>query len=218
MPHPLSLAKYKAVIFDMDGTMINNMAYHKKSWYEFCNRHGLSLDEDSFRQKISGKKNDQIFRLLFNRELTLEEIADFTEEKESVYREIYEPDIKEVAGLRAVITQIQEKGLALAIATTAPKKNREFVLEKLGLQGIFKVILGDEDVTKGKPDPEIYLKTAEQLGVQPSECLVFEDSPPGANAGINAGMHVVGLLTSHSAEELAGTVFTITDYTELQLT
>lgn len=215
MTQNFSLAPYKAVIFDMDGTMINNMAYHKKAWFEFCKRHSLDLDEDSFHQKISGKKNDQIFALLFGRELSSEEIALYTEEKENVYREVYEPDVQAISGLHEVIQTIQQKGLALAIATTAPRKNREFILNKLGLNDAFSVILGDEDVSKGKPDPEIYLKTAEKLNVKPSECLVFEDSPPGVQSGIQAGMSVIGILTTHSTEELKNTVLVINDFTEL---
>lgn len=202
----------------MDGTMINNMAYHKKSWYEFCHRHNLKLDEVLFKEKISGKKNDQIFTLLFNRELSKEDVDSFTEEKEAVYRELYSPYIKPIEGLIETVNAIKSKGLHLAIATTAPKKNRDFALAELGLEGLFEVILGDEDVTKGKPDPEIYLKTAEKLGVAPKDCLVFEDSPPGANSGKKAGMTVIGVLTTHSKEELKMADAFIANYTEFQLT
>lgn len=216
MQKTLPLAGIKAVIFDMDGTMINNMAFHKKAWYEFCKRHGLNIDEKTFKEKISGKANRQIFSLLFGKELSTDEVADYTEEKERVYREIYSPEIKPVKGLLDILKQLSQKGIKLAVATTAPRKNREFVLQKLGLQNTFSVILGDEDVTKGKPDPEIFINTAKQLGVNEGDCLVFEDSPPGVEAGKKAGMVVVGVLTTHSNEELSRSDLTINDFTELR--
>jgi beta-phosphoglucomutase len=212
----IKLDNIKAAIFDMDGTMINNMAYHKKAWAEFFKRHELSFTDDEFRQKISGKKNDQIFNLVFDRELTQEEIQEYTEEKEAIYREIYKPEIKEISGLLETIKTLKQKGLRLAIATTAPEKNRQFALDVLGLEEQFEIILGDEHVTRGKPDPEIYIEVAKQLQIDPSNCLVFEDSPPGVEAGKNAGMTVVGIMTTHTAEELNKADYHIQDYTQLE--
>src|SRR5258708_7522896 len=170
MSKTLSLNNVQAAIFDMDGTMINNMAFHKKAWYEFCRRHNLEMTEDQFKEKISGKKNDQIFEILFGRKLTSNEIAQYTEEKEAVYREIYVSEIKAVNGLIEIINALEKRGIKLAIATTAPAKNRQFAFDALNLNGRFSVILGDEDASKGKPDPEIYIKTAEKLGVDPGRC------------------------------------------------
>jgi len=211
----IPLTDIKAAIFDMDGTMINNMEYHKKAWREFFKRHDLDFTEDEFRQKISGKKNDEIFALVFDRKLSLEEIAKYTEEKEAVYRELYKPDIKEVNGLHDVIKTLKQKGIKLAIATTAPEKNREFALESLHLQGEFEVILGDEHVTQGKPHPEIYLETARQLQVEPAHCLVFEDSPPGVQSGKDAGMNVVSILTTHTEEDNKAADYFVTDFTQI---
>src|SRR6185503_15626907 len=89
---------FDAVIFDMDGTMINNMIYHKKAWMEFAKRHGLHISEEEFKEKISGKKNDKIFQMIFNKDITPDEIDSFTEEKEGIYRELYAPHINEVHG------------------------------------------------------------------------------------------------------------------------
>lgn len=212
----IGLTPFQAAIFDMNGTMIDDMAYHKIAWTEFFKRHGVELTDDEFRQKVSGKKNNQIFTEVFGKDLTPNQIREYTDEKEATYREMYAPDIHEVAGLTHSIEQLQGHGLKIAIATTAPAKNREFALEKLGLVGKFEVILGDEDVSKGKPDPQIYLQTAAQLGAQPERCIVFEDSPPGVAAGKRAGMTVIGLLTSHSADELADADFTIEDFTDIE--
>jgi beta-phosphoglucomutase len=211
----ITLADFDAFIFDMDGTMINNMNYHKKAWMEFAKKHGQNFSEEEFKEKFSGKKNDKIFQLIFNNKLTVDEVAEFTEEKEEIYRKLYAPDITEVPGLTNIIKILHKNHKKLAVATTAPEKNREFGLSALHLIDSFDVILGDEDVTKGKPDPEIYLKTASQLGVSEKKCLVFEDSPPGVAAGRNAYMTVIGLLTTHSKEDLKDAKYCITDFTNL---
>ncbi|OGY22830.1 MAG: hypothetical protein A2172_01925 [Candidatus Woykebacteria bacterium RBG_13_40_15] len=211
------LNNIEAVIFDMDGTMINNMPYHKKTWLEFCKRYGLSLTEEEFKNKYSGKKNDQIFKGLFNKNLSQEEINKYTEEKEQMYRDLYSPLIKEVDGLSDLIGMLKTSRIKLAIATTAPEKNRDLALKKLDLLGAFDVIVGDEEVKHGKPDPEIYLITAKKLQVAAEKCMVFEDSPPGVEAAKRAGMKVIGILTTHSKEELNKADLVINNFSELKL-
>ena len=213
----IPINSFKAAIFDMDGTMINNMAYHKKAWQTFLAQHDIHLTEKEFHNKISGKKNDQIFLIFFGRKLDKDEERRYTEEKEALYRKLFKPDIKEIDGLFAVIDKLDKQNIKTAIATTAPAKNRDFVLKELGLQNRFEVILGDEHVSQGKPHPEIYLETARQLGVKPGECLVFEDSPPGVISGKNAGMTVVGILSSHSADDLRDADYKVDDFTDISL-
>lgn len=211
----IHLSDFDAAIFDMDGTMINNMEYHKKAWKEFAKRHGLDLTDEEFKEKMSGKKNDQIFKTIFDKELSEEEIAKYTEEKESVYRELYAAHIEPVAGLHDVITALQSAGKKLAVATTAPKDNREFGFKALGLENVFEVVLGDEDVTKGKPHPEIYVETAKKLGIDPARCIVFEDTPPGIQSGKDAGMKVISILTTHTEEDNKAADYFVKDFTEL---
>ena len=213
----LDITHCQAIIFDIDGTMIDNMPIHKHAWREFCARKNIVLTDDDFRNKVSGLRNDQICKNLFGDDISDEDIEAYAAEKEAVYREIYKPYIKEVPGLTNVLERLKEKNLKLAIATTAPKENRKFVLEALNMQDSFDIILGEEDVQKGKPNPEIYLKTAGLLKVDPTTCLVFEDSPVGVASAKNAGMTVVGITTSHSAEELKGADIIIEDFTELEL-
>src|SRR5258708_24164174 len=136
----LQLTDIKAVIFDMDGTMVSNMLYHRKAWMQFAQRHEVVMSEADFLKRFSGRKNDQILTKLMGDSLTKEELNGYTDEKEAIYRELYAPDIKEVAGLTVFIRELQKRGLKLAIATTAPEKNRQFVLEKLGLLDVFQVI------------------------------------------------------------------------------
>lgn len=212
----INLTGIKAVIFDMDGTMINNMAYHQKAWKQFCINHGLEMTDKEFKEKISGKKNNIIFQVVFGKELTPDEIKKFTEEKEELYQQIYKDDIREIEGLSNLISLLRQKGLKLAIATTAPKTNRDFGLKALGLTNAFDVILGDEDVTCGKPHPEIYLKTAEKLEVEPEECLVFEDTPVGVEAAKNAGMRVIGILTSYTEDELKQSELVVDNFDKIK--
>ena len=147
-----------------------------------------------------------------------EEINSHAEKKEQLYRELYAPHIQEVRGLTEILQLLKSHNKKIAIATTAPKKNRDFGLEALGMSDIFSVVLGEEDITRGKPHPEIYLETAKRLGVTPDRCLVFEDSPPGVASGKSAGMTVVGLLTTHSEEELKDANYQVRDFTAVKFT
>src|SRR3972149_1758112 len=208
----------KAAIFDMDGTMINNMPYHRRAWLGFSRKHGLSLTEEEFKEKFSGKKNKEILEGLFRKALAQEEAKAYTEEKEQVYRDLYASFIKEIDGLSDLLRFLKSKGIKVAIATTAPEKNRSFALKKLGFEDTFDLVVGDEIVNKGKPDPEIYLITADKLQVEPEKCIVFEDSPPGVESAKRAGMKVIGILTTHSREELQKADLVINNYSELKLT
>ncbi|MEK7551289.1 MAG: HAD family phosphatase [Patescibacteria group bacterium] len=213
----LDLSNIQAVIFDLNGTMVDDMTYHKKAWIEFCSRHGLNLTSEEFEKKFSGRKNSEILPLILNKPLSQDQIIKYSEDKEQIYREIYAQFIKEVPGLRNFILKLRARNYKIAIATTAFEKNRKFILENLGLENLFNLILGEEHVIHGKPDPEIYLKTAEQLGVDPSRCLVFEDSPPGVESGKSAEMKVIGILTTHTKEDLIGASICIKDFTQLEI-
>lgn len=198
----LDSSTFRAAIFDMDGTMVANMECHKQTWQAFMKRHHLELSDEEFKKKVSGKKNDEIFPLLFDKKLTQEELNAYAEEKEAMYRELYAPQIAEVAGLTDFLQQLRAKGTTCAIATTAPEKNREQVFHALHIRDYFAVVVGDEDTKKGKPDPEIYHTTARALGVEPSQCIVFEDSPVGVKAATAAGMKVIGICTHGTPDEL----------------
>jgi beta-phosphoglucomutase len=213
----LDFSSYKAVIFDMDGTMIDNTLYHKKAWIEFCKRHGINLTEEGYLTKVSGKRNDAILELLFERRIAPDEKTIFEEEKESIYREIYGPNIKANEGLKEVLDELSGKKITVGIATTSPYKNRIFVLEALELQNFFAAIVGAEDTLEGKPHPEIYIKTAAKLGVSPGECIAFEDTPSGVKSAKSAGIKtVIAVLTSHSKEELYEADFHIKDFKDIE--
>src|SRR5258708_585689 len=211
------LSQIQGVLFDMDGTIVDNMPYHRQAWQEFCKRFDVQITPQEFKYKTSGKKNKEIFPALFNRPFSDEEIQKYAEEKETLYRKIYTPHVKEISGLTRLIKTLKQKGIKVAVATTAPEKNRNFVLQALGFIDTFDTIVGDEHVINGKPDPEIFLTAARQLGIAPEYCIVFEDAPAGIQAARNAGMRSIGLTTSHSTEELKGADMTIENYVELEI-
>lgn len=203
-----------AVIFDMDGVIVDNMKYHKKAWEMFLKKYAPDMDVEEF-SKHFGKVNKDLLKIVFQREVSDEEESRFGDEKEAFYRELYAEDIAPTDGLVEFLQELKENSVKTAVASAAPKVNVDFVFEKTGLRQYFDVSTDANDVTRGKPDPEIYLKTAEKLNCPPEECLVFEDSMPGILAGRNAGMKVIGVATSHPADELKDTEFVIKDFTEI---
>ncbi len=213
----LDLNQFEAVIFDMDGTMVDNTPFHKKAWIEFCRRHGIDLTEEEFHEKISGKRNDAILEFLFGRKVEGQEYIELDEQKESIYRELYLPHLKEVPGLKEFLKKLASEEFKIGVATTSPYKNRTLVLETLELHKFFAVIVGGEDTRHGKPHPEIYLTAAGKLGVNPKKCLAFEDTPSGVKSAKSAGMTVVGVLTAHTKEELNEADYFIKDFTEIEI-
>lgn len=188
-------------IFDMDGVIVDNHTWHFESWVEFGKRHGLNITREEF-SKHFGSTNHLVLSSLFDNKLTEEEISTLGEEKEAIYRELYKPFIKPVDGLKDFLRYASDQGIRMALATSAPFENAKFTLEATGLQNYFSVITDSSMVTIGKPDPQVYLITAERLGVQPSDCIVFEDSVPGILSAQKAGMHVIGVATTHKSDEL----------------
>ena len=162
---------------------------------EFVNSKGVSLTINGYISKYQGHSNKENFPAIFGRELSKNELASFTDEKEEVYRRMYR-DVKAVDGFFDVFREAKRMGLKVALATSAPKQNRDDSLSKLNVENSFDANVGNEDVGRGKPEPEIYLRTAKKLGVEPKECLVFEDSIPGVASAKRAGMKVIALSTT----------------------
>ena len=215
-PNSIDLNKFDAVIFDIDGTIVDNTPFHIKAWKEFFKLRGIILTDEEYSLKFSGKRNDSILQIMFPG-ITSWQIKEFGDEKEQLYRDMYSAFIKPVKGFREIIDLLIEKNKKLAIATTSNKANRDFVLSSLNLNDCFPIVVGDTDVKEGKPNPEIYLIASERLEVDPRRCLVFEDSPPGVIAGKSAGMIVVGVMTAHTKDELKKADFHIHNFSELML-
>lgn len=190
-----------AFIFDMDGTLIDNMPYHYQSWLEVFAEMGVPMTRERLRQNDRGTV-DRIIRALLGEEITDDQITEIAERKEATYRQIYRPHMCLLPGLQRFLDQSRSMEVPLALATNARSGNVDYVLDGLALRAYFQVVIGDEDIRNGKPDPEIYLLTAARLRVPPQRCIVFEDSLPGIEAARRAGMPAVVLTTSLQPEEV----------------
>jgi len=199
----------------MDGVIVDSNPFHKIALKQFCKKYGKDLTEDELREKIYGRRNQDWLTNIFGR-LDPDKMKAYADEKEALFREVYEGDIEPVDGLPSFLRKLQELRIPRAIATSAPRSNVDFTLEKTKTGKYFDTILDDSFVNKGKPDPEVYLKTADALKFQPSNCVVFEDSLAGVEAAKNAGCKVVGLTTTHTREELQGTDLVIENFVGLE--
>jgi beta-phosphoglucomutase len=205
-----------AFIFDMDGVIIDSNPFHKIALKQFCKKYGSDLSEEQLREKIYGRTNKDWLRNVFGNidDATLKKYA---EEKESLFRDIYKDDIKLVEGFEDFLKKMDQHKIPRAIATSAPRANVDFTLLKTHTEKYFPTILDESFVSKGKPDPEIYLKSAAALKFSPSQCVVFEDSLSGVKAGKDAGCKVIGISTTHSPQELSITDLVIPDFKSLTI-
>lgn len=193
---------YKGVIFDMDGTMVDNMMVHHRMWQRKLAELGLEMTIEEVKENIHGV-NTEILERLFGDRFTHEERTRISGEKEAAYREYFKPRLKLVDGLPGLLDELHNAGIPMAIGTAAPPENVNFVLDTLRLRHYFKTVLHSDDVENGKPDPEIYQKAAAGMGLAPADCMVFEDSVTGAETTKNAGCPTIIVTTTHPEEEFA---------------
>ncbi len=204
----------RALIFDMDGVIVDSNPLHRRVWEEYNRRHGFETT-DEMQNRMYGKRNDDIVRDFYGAGLSDEEVFAHGAAKEALYREMMKPqlDLALVSGVRRFIEDHAE--MPKAVATNAEPANLDFVLDETGLRKFFRFTIDGHKVRNPKPHPEVFLRAAEALGYPPEECLVFEDSQTGVQAGIAAGMRVVGLATTHS--ELPGVSLLIPDFNSPEL-
>lgn len=205
-----------ALLFDMDGVIIDSNPFHTIALKQFCKQHGHDLTEEQLREKIYGRTNKDWIKNLFG-EISPDQMKKYADEKEQLFRDLYKDDIKPLDGLISFLDQLDKHNVMRAIGTSAPRANVDFTLEKTGIKTYFPTILDESFVSKGKPDPEIYIKCAEALGFKPENCVVLEDSISGVKAGKAAGSKVIGVTTTHTAEELSDTDMIIEDFRSLTL-
>ncbi|MFI3303499.1 MAG: HAD family phosphatase [Rikenellaceae bacterium] len=193
----------KGVLFDMDGVLVDNMDIHIAAFDKFCTSYGADEVGDRLIA-CAGMGNEEIMRIMLPKEVIEEKGIDaLSVEKEAVYREIYAPTIKPVAGLIDLLKELKAQGVKCAIGSSGCRENVEFVVEKCGLVEYFDAYVYSDLVTRCKPDPEIYLTAAKLLGIEPSEALVFEDALVGIKSARNAKVaKVIALSTTLSAEAL----------------
>ncbi|MDR0705077.1 MAG: HAD family phosphatase [Planctomycetaceae bacterium] len=198
-----------AVIFDMDGVLVDNARFHERAFVEYFSQYGTV-----FTQEMFGRGNDDLMAELFPNE-SKEQHQEFAAGKEAYYRQIYEPHLKPVDGLVELLQELKKNNIPMAVGSSAPVENIDFVLEKLKIRNYFDVVVIAAMVQQAKPAPDIYLKSAELLKTKPENCLVFEDALAGIKAALSAGMKVVGVATSLPKEKLTETNKIINNFTEI---
>jgi beta-phosphoglucomutase len=200
---------FDALIFDMDGVLVDSNPLHCQAWERFNQRYGLATTPQ-MQQRMYGRRNDQIVRDFFGDSLNESEVAARGRAKEELYREMLGECLEEliVPGLRSFLVKHRE--LPMGVATNAQPENVNFLLDRAGLRPYFSAVVDGEQVDNPKPHPAIYLRVAELLNVKPGRCVVFEDSPSGAAAGVAAGMQVIGLNTTYV--NLPGTCLSVDNF------
>ena len=190
-----------AFIFDIDGTIIDSMPYHQKSWDVFLARRGVATVGEDFFRRTAGRTGTEVMRELLG-PLSDEEAHALVREKESIYRELFAPEFREIAGFGDFARTAKRAGVRLACATAGDPDNIAFAVGGLRMPGFFDALVGAHDVARGKPDPDMFLLAAERLGVPPAQCLVFEDAPLGIEGARRAGMRAVAIASTVPAAEL----------------
>jgi beta-phosphoglucomutase len=179
-------------IFDHDGVLVDSLPLHTVAWVEFGRLQNLPID-DEFVRNTFGLTNFTIFERLLGSSFTREEAQRLGDLKEACYRDMARGQISLMAGVADLLENLRNQQFGLAIGSSAPRDNLSLTVESCGLDNHFRTIVGLEDVKRGKPDPEVFLKAAAQAGVSPSQCVVFEDAVYGIQAAKAAGMHAVGV-------------------------
>ncbi len=206
-----------AVLFDMDGVLVDNTDFHINAWLQFAQQHDRPLTKDQYLENINGRVSADAMAYALQRPVSTAELIMLTDEKESIYRDLYRPHLQPAPGLLAFLDALKAAHVRLAVGTSAPESNVRFTLDGLPLRPYFDAIVDASMIRRGKPDPEIYLTAAERVGVSPAQCVVFEDAFAGIEAGLRAGMKVVAVATTHTPDELAdvGVSLIINDFSGL---
>ena len=193
-----------ALIFDMDGTMIDSMPYHAKSWVAFARNHQINIDVADLLRRTTGRTGAECMQELFQRSFAPVEVAALIAEKEGIYRNLFAPEFREVSGFKAFSEMAVAQGQKFGIGTAGDRHNIEFAFSHLKMKLTPDAVVGGDEGFAGKPSPDIFLEAARRMSVPPERCIVFEDAPFGIEAARRAGMQAVAILSSHSAQELAG--------------
>lgn len=194
----------RAFIFDMDGTLVDNMGFHTEAWRTLIEENGYEFNERKFLVETAGQTNREIIPGVFGA-MSNERLSELALRKEELYREAYLPNRKPVAGLVEFLEAASELGIKMAVSTAASPANMAFILDGLDLRHYFGAITTAADVKRGKPDPEIFLLSAAHVGVDPENSIVFEDAFFGFEAAKRAGMRAIGLTTVNSAVDIMRT-------------
>lgn len=192
----------RAILWDLDGVIVNSMEFHYQAYREVLAPRGKDLSREEYLRALIGLRNYVILRRVLG-ELSDDEVTALAEQKEKAFRRLIAGNVQALPGAERLVRRAKEAGLLQAIVSSTPRANIEVMLQSLALWDRFEVIVGEEDATRGKPDPEGFLIAAQRLGAPPEECVVIEDAPEGIAAGKAAGMRCIGVTTTRPAERLS---------------
>lgn len=193
---------FKAVIFDMNGVIINDERIHQESWRQLCQKHSLHLTEEEFKHNVFGRTEADTLAYLFHKHLTQEELEKYSSERVKIAISIFKPKLALTEGLLQFLKELRAHDISLGIATSARKPYTNFILDGLHIRHFFKQVVTAEEISRGKPDPEMYLLAAKKLSIDPKNCIVFEDTISGIKSAHAAGMKVIAIATTHTVDEL----------------
>jgi len=201
MPYQIP-STVRAVIFDLNGTMVRDGEYQRLAYRQFFLKHHLQVTDEEYQAKAASRLNREVWPAVFGRPVEEAEADRMLQEKEGFYEEAYAGKVEEVPGLSQLLAGLHTRGVKLAVATASYERAAFFVLDALGIRPLFDVIVTGEHVSRGKPDPQIYLEAMRRLGVGPEESVAFEDSPRGIQAAVAAGIPVVGVVGDYGSQQL----------------
>jgi beta-phosphoglucomutase len=182
----------KAAIWDVDGTLVDTAELHFQAWQAVCREQGRDFTRDDFAATF-GQRNPEIIRKLFGGRFNDEEIAALGERKEVLYRSAASKGVDLLPGVRSLVEALHQDGFAQAIGSSAPHANLELILRLTDIARFFAVVVGSEDTQRGKPDPQVFLLSAQRLSVPPARCVVFEDAVAGVQAARAGDMKCVAV-------------------------
>ncbi len=191
----------KAVIWDMDGVIADTAQYHLRGWQMVFRKRGVDYTEEDFRRN-TGKRSDSIIRKVLGKKIAQDEIMAIIREKDENFRQLISQNIRPFPGVLKLIALLKERGFKTAIASSAPMKNIRLITQSLKIHNCFDAIVSGWEVTKSKPDPQIFLLTAEKLGVEAENCIVIEDAIAGVTASKRAGIHCIAVTNTTPREDL----------------
>ena len=210
----------KAIIFDLDGTLVDSLPYHHESWRIFFKKNNIEENDfDEIYKNYKGGGTLELMTSVFGDIYTKDELEKMSDDKEVIFRDIYRSKIFPINGLRKFLDSLKKNNILLSIGSNAIRKNVLMTIKELGITNYFSSIICGDEVSKGKPDPEMYIETLSNLKVNKNECIIFEDSIEGITAAKNANIKAIGVTSSQSSETLksVGAFKTIEDYTKISI-
>ncbi len=207
----------KGFLFDLNGTMVNDMPYHIEAWHKKIIELGGNLTLEEMKYQCYGK-NDELLERVFPGKYSMEEKIRLGNEKEAIYRIEFKPSLKLIDGLYEFLKNAAAQNIKMAIGSAAINENIDFVIDNMNIRHHFEAIVSANNVSMSKPHPETFLKCADQINVHPNDCIVFEDTPKGVECALNSGMKAIVILGEHTANEFnhyPNVINCISNYTEL---